>query len=350
MAMTPVTTLRGRTLWTNPNTISADLRREFLANASASGLPADEKQYHLEASAIMGQLAEVPTALWVGDWTPWDGDTTGAVRRVLQSAGDQVVRFCVYNCPNRDLGSHSAGGLDAQAYPGWIRKIAAGIDRFCIVYLEPDAIPMAQRMATAAREERFALLRDAVEVLTAAGAWVYLDSGGSNWLSVGTLAPYLRACGIERARGLCLNTAHFQFEADEKRYATTIREAFPNARYAIDTRGAGRGPPDNKPGVHPDRAWLNPIEKVGLGARPLVAPAGAGYDLRDWIKGPASSDGSLDPGEPLAGQAYATHAIRMRNRALPAFPTLVLPTASKASALARMVAPEVFDGPPSRYS
>jgi endoglucanase len=345
-----VTTLRGRSLWVNPNTLAAEQRRTFLAKASTPGLPADEVLYLREASAIMGQLAEVPTALWVGDWTPWDGDTTGAIRRILQSAGDKVVQFCVYNCPNRDLGSHSAGGLDAQAYPGWIRKIAAGIDRFCIVYLEPDAIPMADRMSVAAREERYALLRDAGKVLTDAGAWVYFDAGGSNWVPVDSLVPRLKACGVEQVRGFCLNIAHFQNEGAERRYAAGIRLALPRAFYAIDTRGAGQGPPDDQAGVHPDRAWLNPLERVGLGERPLVVPGGVGYDLRTWAKGPVSSDGSLEPGEPPAGAAHPAHAIRMWNRALPAFPPLVLPVVAATSRVRTGAMVAEFVDPPARYS
>jgi endoglucanase len=335
MLVNPVTSIRGRPLWLNPNTLATSQARLWRSS-------------NPKGAAIMDQLGAVPTALWIGDWAPWDGDTSGAVRRTLQSAGTALVCFVVYNIPWRDLGNYSEGGLAAAEYRAWIRKVAAGIDRHCLVVLEPDALAMAaDRMTGAQRNERMTLLADAVDVLTTAGAWVYLDAGDSDWIPAPTMAERLRLAGVARARGVALNVSHFEHQVEERRYAGELRALLGDrVNYVIDSCRNGRGPYELKAGEHAHAGWCNPPGVVGLGLRPSTAPIGAGCDAQLWVKGPVSSDGTRE-GAPAAGSAYPEQAVRMYHRALPRFSA---PVASRATHLLTAAFAQPFVDPPARYS
>src|SRR5204863_5762063 len=103
-------------------------------------------------------------------------DVANVVARAAQQGTTPV--FVAYNIPNRDCGSYSAGGSsDASAYRTWIRNFAAGLSGKSVVVVEPDAVPDADCLSTSGRDERFSLLKDAIQVLKAAQAVVYLDAG-----------------------------------------------------------------------------------------------------------------------------------------------------------------------------
>jgi endoglucanase len=302
--------LRSRTLWVPPDTLQA---KQAVLDATSNPIRA----------AMMRELAKLPTAVWL------TGSSTGSwVASMLDKAGDQFAVFVVYNCPMRDLGSYSGGGAtSATAYRGWVDGIASGIKgRLCGAVLEPDGTAMAPRMTAAARAERYACIAYAVDVLTAAGALVWIDAADSGWYAgrADEMAEALVACGVQRARGFATNCAHFRRTADEHAYARELRALIGgDPRYVVDTSRCGRGPYSPKPGESSQTGWCNP-PGAGYGPRPtlkLSTSAYPGCDGHLWLKGLIASDGSRE-GAPDAGKPYPENAVRMYHLANPKLPVV----------------------------
>jgi endoglucanase len=84
----------------------------------------------------------------------------------------------VYAIPGRDCGGLQQRRPRPAGYVAWVQQVAAGAAGHPhAVVVEPDAIP--QWGTCGGQGDRGALLRAAVDALTAAGAVVYLDAGNS---------------------------------------------------------------------------------------------------------------------------------------------------------------------------
>lgn len=91
------------------------------------------------------------------------------------------------------------------------------------VILEPDALAMADCLQGDQRQERYDLIRYAVEALTRdPNAAVYIDAGHLRWHSAEDMAARLNNAGIARARGFSVNTANFYTTEDETGYGEAI--------------------------------------------------------------------------------------------------------------------------------
>lgn len=267
------------------------------------------RRMRLPGVEAMEKLAEVPLALWVGDWVP---DPEREVDRALTEADDRLRTLVVYNIPQRDCGSHSAGGAgSARAYERFVAGVAAGIrGRRVILILEPDALAHDECLDEIGRAERWRLLGSAVDTLSAAGASVYIDAGDSNWIAAEDMARRLRSAGVDRAAGFALNVAHTELTEHEMRYAGVLRAILgPDAHYVIDTGRNGVGP-------SPDNAWCNPRGRKN-GQRPTLDPAttglpgdARGLDALLWIKKPGYSDGRCNGG-PAAGKWWPEYALEL---------------------------------------
>lgn len=259
-----------------------------------------------EARLLDRAVASQPTAVWFGDW---DRDVTAAVDRVVSDAARQgaLPVLVAYNIPQRDCGSHSSGGArNADAYRDWLRRFARGLEnRSAIVVLEPDALASTRCLSESGRAERFALLRQAVEILGAASALVYIDAGHANWLSAGDAAARLKQAGIEGAAGFSLNVSNFVSNAANIGYGEEVSRRTGGAHFVIDTSRNGAGAPA-------DAAWCNPAGRA-LGTRPTTRTSHARLDALLWIKKPGESDGRCNGG-PAAGQWWAEYALKLAER------------------------------------
>jgi endoglucanase len=276
---------------------------------------------------LMAALGKQPSGAWIGGS---GGNPESAVDRELDKAGDALVTFVAYNIPKRDLGSHSAGGAaDRAAYLAWCQSFAKGLrGRFATVTLEPDAVAASRKMDSEGQGERLAMIAEAVEILTEAGAAVYIDCGSSNWIRPDPISELLIRAGIEKAAGFSLNTSGTQFTEDEVAYGVEIRKRVGKAKgFLVDTGRNGRGPYRPCPGEHEDIHWLNAPGR-GCGMRPTLRPGvayvNAGMHAALWLKRPGSSDGVRQEGDLPAGKWSATVA---REQALRAVPFLVPPKA-----------------------
>jgi endoglucanase len=281
--------LVGATLFVSP---SSSARRE--AKKWRRSRPDD--------AALMQHLAEQPVATWFGEWS---GNVRSAVRRTVAAAkvADRVPVLVAYNLPHRDCGGHSSGGARSPgAYRSWIRKLTDGLvgASGVVVVLEPDALAGMECLSQEAREMREQLIRDAIGVLKAAGAVVYVDAGNARWQRADTMAARLTRVGIADADGFALNVSNFVATDVSIAYGDAISRLAGGRHYVIDTSRNGMG-------GTADGQWCNPTGQA-LGDAPTTR---TGHGLADaflWIKVPGESDGRCNGG-PRAGAWWSRYAL-----------------------------------------
>ena len=144
---------QGKRLYVDPN---SPARRQ--ADAWARSRPRD--------AALMRLIADQPQAMWMGDWLcDVRGEVDARVTTITRAGALPV--FVVYNVPHRDCGLHSAGGArSGNDYRRWILGFARGLrNRAAVVILEPDGLPSLDCLPARFQDERYVLLREAVQVL-----------------------------------------------------------------------------------------------------------------------------------------------------------------------------------------
>lgn len=255
----------------------------------------------------LSPLAATPQAIWFTETTAPPGQAGEQARWLAESAAGarrQLV-LVLYAVPGRDCGQHSAGGLDAEAYRGWVAEIARGLagSRTWVV-LEPDAV--AALGDCSGQGDRAGLLRTSARVLTRAGVRVYLDAGHARWRSPTEMARRLRLAGIRHAYGFSTNVSNFGSTSAERRYGSLVaralaRDGLRGKRFVIDTSRNGAGPA-------PDNAWCNPLD-ARVGAAPRLVGR-RGLDALLWVKHPGESDGWCNGG-PAAGTFWPDGALEL---------------------------------------
>lgn len=258
-------------------------------------------------------VANTPQAYWLDQAFPAAtvGGTVAKLAGGAQAAGATPV-LALYAIPHRDCGSYAAGGFATAAdYRQWIDGVASGLGGLpAAIILEPDAIAMAGCLSPDQRQERFDLLRYAVDTLTRdPAAAVYIDGGHPRWLSVDQLAAGLNEAGVDKARGFSLNTTNYYTTDEGIGYGEAVSGLTNGAHYVIDTSRNGAGPaPDDS------LSWCNPSGRA-LGIPPTTDTAGAHADAYLWIKRVGESDGSCGRGEPQAGMFVSQYAIDLARNA-----------------------------------
>ena len=261
----------------------------------------------------LAKIAAQPQAQWVGgSWVP-----TASARSYVSSltAGARstgtVLPLVVYNIPNRDCGSYSAGGAaDAAGYRAWIAEVAAGIGGTrTMVILEPDALAQLDCLTPDQQALRLSLIQYAAAQLTALpNTSVYLDAGNANWRPAATMAQRLAAAGVSGVSGFAINVANFDTTTSETAYGQAISALVGSKHFIIDTsrngNGAATGP----------LSWCNPPGRA-LGERPTLNPGIPGVDALLWVKTVGNSDGQCRPGEAPAGTFSVDYAVGLATAA-----------------------------------
>ncbi|MFN2564585.1 MAG: glycoside hydrolase family 6 protein [Gemmatimonadaceae bacterium] len=286
--------LAGARIWRN-----ADSPARRQADAWRSSRPVD--------ADMMDRIASQPIAQWIGGWT---GDVRSHVRNIIARAdGDgSVPVFVAYNIPHRDCGGYSASGAQSSAagYRSWIRDVAAGIaGGRAVVVLEPDAVAQVSCLPAAGQEERFALLREAVELLKGAGAAVYIDAGNARWVGADVMAARLKRAAIDKADGFSLNVSNFISTAANVAYGEALSARLSGKHFVIDTSRNGTG-------GRSDGQWCNPSGQA-LGQSPTTRTGHRLVDAYLWIKYPGESDGPCNGG-PAAGVWWPEYALGLAQR------------------------------------
>lgn len=285
---------RGKRLYVHPD---SHARRQ--ANAWQRSRPDD--------AAKMRVIADQPQVIWFGDWMrDVRGESDALVSRITASGALPV--FVVYNIPYRDCGLHSAGGArGGDDYRRWIIELARGLrNRPSVIILEPDGLAGIDCLPLRIKDERYVLMRDAVDVLQKAGAAVYIDAGNANWRSPADIADRLKRAGVDPAQGFALNVSNFSGTRTNIAYGDRVSRLVGGKHYVIDTSRNGRG-------ASAQREWCNPPNQA-LGERPTTDTRQPLVDAYLWVKTPGQSDGSCNGG-PRAGEWWPEYALELSRRA-----------------------------------
>jgi endoglucanase len=288
---TPTPTPVASTSGAAPTAFYADpYQQTILANATS---PTDR--------ALLAKLADQPTATWLTGGR-WDATTLARVVSGAAAAGRTAV-VVLYDIPNRDCGSYSAGGAPVDGYLDWVRSIDAQLSGDVWVILEPDALAAATCGDAA---QRYRLLHDAGVILRQSGRRVYLDAGNSSWLAPADLAARLHQVGADAFDGISLNVSNFETTAHNVAYAKRVSAAFGAPLHVvIDTSRNGNGPTA-------DHQWCNPPGRA-LGEPARVVGDGT-VDALLWVKTPGGSDGTCN-GAPGAGKFWTAYALELARNA-----------------------------------
>lgn len=286
----------------SPNPLAGE--RLYVDPGSNARRQADSWRTSRSADArALDIIAQQPQAYWINEWA---GNPKNAVKKIVAQVGsaDALPVLVAYNIPNRDCGSHSAGGAkDAPAYKRWIRDFAAGLSgKASVVVLEPDALA-----GKCANTERTDLIRDAVQVLKSAGAAVYIDAGNPNWIPANTMSDRLKLAGVGMADGFALNVSNFYRNHENVAYGEKVSRLIGGKHFIIDTSRNGNGSPNGE--------WCNPAGRA-LGSAPTVETGHKLVDAFLWIKRPGESDGRCSGG-PNAGKFWGDYALELAKRQPP---------------------------------
>jgi len=280
----------------------------FVVPASAAKRQADAwRKTRPSDAALMDKIAAQPLAQWMGGWNVDIGrDVANAVSRITGSNALPV--FVAYNIPNRDCGQYSAGGAGgADAYKRWIRSFADGIgNRKAVVILEPDALAGMSCLNAQKQQERIDLIHDAVRVLKAKGAAVYIDAGHAKWVNPADMASRLNRAGIAEADGFSLNISNFLGTSVNVAYGMEVSKRVGGKHFIVDTSRNGLG-------ATGAGQWCTPPGRA-LGNRATTSTGEARADAFFWIKRPGESDGTCNGG-PAAGQWLPEYALGLAQRA-----------------------------------
>lgn len=257
---------------------------------------------------LLREIARTAQAVWL---TGGSGDAD-RVRSVMAEAADAgaVPVFVLYNVPARDCGGYSGNGgaSAASGYRSWVRAIADGFSgRRSLVVLEPDALANMDCLSGSGQEERVSLIGEAVRVLEAAAAAVYIDAGHARWHAAPEMAARLERAGIRDAHGFSLNVSNYVGTSENVTYGEALSGELGGKGYVIDTSRNGNG-------ATAGSDWCNPPGRA-LGDLPTFAPNRGHVHALLWIKRPGESDGPCNGG-PSAGVWWPEYALGLAQRAV----------------------------------
>ncbi len=250
---------------------------------------------HPQASLLKTKIADVPKAIWLGDWA----DDLDRQVREARERGETAV-FILYNAIKRDLGSYSAGGAaNLDKYLQWIDRFVSRIgDLSCIVVMEPDALPHMPHMNVDDIKLRTTMLQEGLKRLRKnRNARVYLDAGHSNWLSADETARMLKIIGVELFDGFAENVSNRRPTHELMAHAKRVSAQIGGKHFILDTSRNGVAKDD----------WCNP-QGEKLGQLPTFKTGEPLCDAFLWLKSPGESDGTCNGG-PAAGELWIERAI-----------------------------------------
>lgn len=252
---------------------------------------------HPQYQLLKTKIADVPKAVWLGDWSD---DLDRQVKEAREQ--NKTAVFILYNSIKRDLGSYSAGGAaNIEKYLQWIDKFVTRVgDLKCFVMMEPDALPHMANMSVDDVKLRQQMLQQGLQRLRKnKNARVYLDAGHSNWLSADETARLLKVIGVELFDGFALNVSNRRPTDELIRFGKEVSGKVGGKHFIIDTSRNGVAQSE----------WLNPTGEK-LGRLPTFNTGEALCDAFLWLKSPGESDGEGNGGPP-AGKLWIERALQL---------------------------------------
>lgn len=252
------------------------------------------------------KIADTSQAAWfMGSSGSIEADVNAYVTRAADAHALPVL--VAYNIPQRDCSGYSAGGIGSpDEYRRWIADFAKGIqNRNAVIIFEPDGLGLLNCLSSEDQSRRLELYRYALDILTKnPNITVYIDA--SMWVSPNQMAGLLRQAGIEKARGIAVNTSGYQTPQKSTEYIKDVQTALGmDIHGVIDTSRNGNGPDSTN-------EWCNPQGRA-LGAPSTADTGDTMIDAFFWVKRPGESDGDCNGG-PRAGQWWQSYAVELAAR------------------------------------
>lgn len=295
--------MSGSSAWKKPSSTPLELAKNgFYATKDTQCYEwCIDNPTHPDQPMIMQEIATNPVARWL-----LEGDNTQIINSYLTAAAEknQLGVMVAYNIPNRDMGSHSAGGAqNAAAYAEWAIQCAKAIgNRPCMIILEPDSIMHMVGRPENEQKTQCDILNSAIDAFAAhaPNAWIYADAGNGEWPPAERVAPLLNRLHTKKLRGFSLNVSNYNTDEECAALAADLMKRLeatgtPLKGWVLDTSRNGNGPA-------PDDAWCNPPGRK-LGKLPSVGYMGADANL--WIKLPGESDGECGAYPDLKAGAFS---------------------------------------------
>ena len=268
-----------------------DTRKLFIDNF-------DRLKNHRYTGDNFEQIISQPRAFWYG-WGRYDKKKLPekSINRLLKRAGEDIVTLVLYNIPDRDLLNYSRGGASSfEEYKEYVDSFAKGIDRKCIVVVEPDALPHLLSIEGEQYNLRSNCIKYAVETLVQTDATVYIDVGHPEWLTPNEISILLLQTYTDIAHGISVNVSNFVDTETCIEWASKINHLTGGMNFIIDT---------SRNGAKTD-TWLNPVD-AKIGSLPTLKTDVQFCDGFLWIKIPGESDGKSE-GAPPAGKFFKSYA------------------------------------------
>ncbi len=291
----PGNSIVGKKLYINPNSPAKRQADQWRASRSWD-------------ASLMDKIAGSAQAIWLGGWVS-NKETENTIKNINAEAASQnaVPVYVLYNIPQRDCGSYSAGGANnPDGYRAWSSMVANAIGNSeAIVIIEPDSIAQITCLSSNDQNTRLSLLSDAVSKLKAKkNISVYIDAGHAGWVDADTMSSRLKSAGIAQADGFALNVSNFVSTSDNITYGNSLSQKMGNKHFVIDTSRNGNGS---------DGSWCNPYGRA-LGAKPSTNTGQQLVDAYLWAKVPGESDGTCNGG-PSAGTWWPEYALGLASQA-----------------------------------
>jgi endoglucanase len=267
------------------------------------------------------RIASTAQARWVGSWED-DTRVAGLVRDVYRkAAASERIGLIAYQ-GMRDYPCERAAA-DASLELAYRARTAAVVEDLpdsgarAWVVLEPALL---QTIDTCVGDPRGAWLAEAAEILSAAGAVVYLDATGLAQQDPEAAAATVASLDLDAVAGFSLNVGQHRATAEQLAWGEAFLAAL--ADHGVDADASRDGGDPGQPGlgliidtsrngVPLDGEQCNAAD-AGIGAPPRLLGEGV-LDALVWVKRPGESDGPCNGGFAV-GQFDQAKALELARR------------------------------------
>ncbi len=273
---------------------------------------------------LVKKIAEQPATEWLGGWH------TDIYTYIKNSLAEHkklgtLPTYSIYNIPNRDNGSYSAGGANGKKeYIDWLKEIArafkdAQFTSKAVFFYEADALGHTRDWDENKRNARYEIMRDGINVLNGIGTniytyidvsfwWVYGDRNMVPLSEVSEMWKILKSSGIDKlAYGFVVNTSGYTDTETCYKRSKQLSDLWDGKTFVIDTSRNGNGESNDS-----NEPWCNPTGRA-MGAKPLTLKMER-LDANIHVKPAGESDGTCKGG-PNAGEFFYARAVEMAKNA-----------------------------------
>ena len=240
---------------------------------------------------LVYKIAREPRNLWYGTFTRPPHQFSLKIRKPIDKADAECALplLTVLRAESNQCHARYDGGGPAEdaRTREWYDRFANVIgDSRVVIAFEPDSLGTIRCHAKSRRDDRIALLRYGVDVLSKLpNATIYIEAAASDWTPAGQIASLLRQVGVAKVRGFMLNATHYDWTSANIRFGLDVSRRIGGKHFVINTAENGRGPVHYRRGHRRINVWCDPGLR-GLGPPPTTNTSNAKVDAYLWINRP----------------------------------------------------------------